>query len=55
MPNHKDEKIKVDKSKEMRSMEISNMINEGGLGSEDYYLILKQPDHSEQQATDHTK
>lgn len=34
-------KIIIDKEKEMRTKEISTMINEGGLGAENYYNIEK--------------
>jgi len=34
-------KIKIDKRKEMRTKEISRMIDEGGLGADKYYNIKK--------------
>lgn len=39
MANRKD--IKIDKEKETRTEEISKMINEGGLGADKYYNIVK--------------
>ena len=33
--------IKIDKDAEMRTKGISNMINEGGLGADHYYNIIK--------------
>lgn len=41
MMNEQDTAIIINKENEMRSMEIANMINEGGLGAEEYYVILK--------------
>ncbi len=38
---HKD--IIVDKSDEMRTKEISEMIEEGGLGADKYYNVVKTP------------
>lgn len=35
------ERIKVDRSKEMRTKDISRMIDEGGLGADHYYKIIK--------------
>lgn len=35
-------KIIIDKRKEMRTKEISKMISEGGLGSDNYYEIIKK-------------
>jgi len=35
------ERIEIDKTKEMRTKDISKMISEGGLGSEKYYEIKK--------------
>lgn len=36
------ERIEVDKTKEMRTKEISRMIDEGGLGADHYYHIIKE-------------
>lgn len=35
-------KIVIDRKKEMRSKDISKMIDEGGLGNREYYDIEKQ-------------
>lgn len=45
---HKD--IVVDKSNEMRTKEISEMISEGGLGAEKYYNIMKIPPRDEEES-----
>lgn len=37
------DEITLDKSKEIRSKEISKMIGEGGLGARKYYNIKKDP------------
>jgi len=34
-------KINIDREKEMRTKDISNMISEGGLGADNYYNIVK--------------
>lgn len=39
MGNHDRTKIKIDKEKELRTEEISQMISEGGLGAYNYYDI----------------
>ena len=54
MSNTKKRKIIVDKTKETRSKEIADMINEGGLGSDEYYVIFKQQSDLEQQETGNT-
>ncbi|MEJ8766403.1 MULTISPECIES: hypothetical protein [unclassified Oceanobacillus] len=54
MPNHEKQKITIDRTKETRSREIADMINEGGLGSEQYYVILKQQNDEEHQKIDNT-
>lgn len=41
MSNSKRDKVTVDKSDEMRTKEISEMIGEGGLGAEKYYEVTK--------------
>lgn len=41
-------KINIDKENEARTKEISRMISEGGLGSDNYYNIKK---HAPQQET----
>lgn len=48
MTGHEKGNITVDKREEMRSREISNMINEGGLGADEYYIIQKKMNASEQ-------
>lgn len=37
----KRDRMKIKKEKEMRTKEISKMISEGGLGSDEYYEIVK--------------
>ncbi|MCF3944711.1 hypothetical protein [Oceanobacillus alkalisoli] len=54
MPHHKEQKIIVDKTMETRSQEIADMINEGGLGSDEYYVIFKQQYDLNQQETGNT-
>ncbi len=39
MANHDRTKIQKDKARELRTKEISEMINEGGLGADNYYNI----------------
>lgn len=39
----KDKRVKVKVESEMRTEEISDMIDEGGLGAEKYYKIKKSP------------
>ncbi|WP_438314813.1 hypothetical protein [Sporosarcina sp. FA9] len=39
----KDKRVKVKVESEMRTEEISDMIDEGGLGAEKYYKIKKDP------------
>lgn len=46
MTNNEEHDIKIDKSHEPRTKEISKMIGEGGLGADKYYKIKKNdPDH----------
>lgn len=42
MTNRKLQRIDMDKKKEMRTKEISNMIDEGGLGAYNYYDYPKK-------------
>lgn len=42
MKNNDHHNIKIDKSKEPRTKEISKMIGEGGLGADKYYDIKKE-------------
>lgn len=37
-------RLKIEKKKEMRTREISRMIDEGGLGADNYYNIVKDKD-----------
>lgn len=37
------DRIRVDRKQEMRTMAISKMISEGGLGADNYYHIIKDP------------
>jgi hypothetical protein len=41
MTGEPETEIIINKANEIRSQEIANMINEGGLGAEEYYVILK--------------
>ncbi|GAB3801887.1 hypothetical protein [Virgibacillus kimchii] len=41
MTNKNDYRMKIKKEKEMRTKGISRMIDEGGLGAEKYYEIIK--------------
>lgn len=41
MINYDKAKKKIDKRKEMRTQEISEMIDEGGLGADRYYDVIK--------------
>lgn len=43
MSNNEKRNLKIDKSNEPRKKGISRMIDEGGLGSEKYYEIKKDP------------
>lgn len=43
--------LKVDKRKEMRTKEISRMIDEGGLGADKYYKIVKESPSDRKKAT----
>lgn len=43
MMNFDKHDIEIDKTKEPRKKGISRMIDEGGLGSESYYDIKKEP------------
>lgn len=45
---HKD--IIVDKSEEMRTPEISEMIDEGGLGADKYYDVVKKPANDKEES-----
>ncbi len=46
MVNYYNKDIKIDRTNEMRTDEISKMIEEGGLGADQYYVIDKyQPNH----------
>lgn len=39
----KRDEIKIEKTKETRTKDISKMISEGGLGAEKYYNVVKDP------------
>ncbi|MCZ2259900.1 hypothetical protein [Sporosarcina sp. G11-34] len=39
----KDDRKEIKVESEMRTKEISNMIDEGGLGAEEYYEVKKVP------------
>lgn len=43
-------RIKLNKKKEERTEDISEMINEGGLGADYYYDIIKRPSSPKQKA-----
>lgn len=50
MPKKDHKNIVVDKSDEMRTKEISKMIDEGGLGADKYYSVKKtSPDDLEEE------
>lgn len=44
-------RIKIDRDKEMRTEEISKMIDEGGLGADKYYEIEKESLTDENETT----
>ena len=54
MSHHQEQKITLDKTMEARSKEIADMISEGGLGSDEYYVIFKQQYDLQQQETGNT-
>lgn len=45
-------KIKIDRKKEMRTKEISKMIDEGGLGADRYYKIKKKESSTNESSQD---
>lgn len=47
-------KIRIDKKKEMRTKEISKMIDEGGLGADNYYKIVKDSTSNQTKNLDET-
>ncbi|HLQ70693.1 MAG TPA: hypothetical protein VK142_02780 [Bacillota bacterium] len=48
-------KIKIDREKETRTEGISKMINEGGLGADKYYNIVKHPTSEKVEHSDETE
>lgn len=42
------DKIKIDKTKETRTKDISQMIAEGGLGADKYYNVVKESPSEEE-------
>jgi len=42
MDERKRVRIEIDKNKETRTKEISKMIDEGGLGADEYYNVVKK-------------
>lgn len=42
MDERKRVRIEIDKDKETRTKEISKMIDEGGLGADEYYNVVKK-------------
>ncbi len=46
MTKRDEDKVKIEKKKEMRTKEISKMISEGGLGADNYYEIKKDSSSS---------
>lgn len=50
MSEFKRKDIVVDKSDEMRTEEISEMIEEGGLGADKYYNVVKTPPKDQEES-----
>lgn len=49
-----EERIKIERKKEMRTKGISKMISEGGLGADNYYNIIKKSSTKEKENSEET-